>query len=223
MSLTQSEVTVSEDGDEVILTVSRSEPAEGPVSVDFTTVDGTATSPEDFTAVSGTLNFADGETSQSFAVSIISSADVGDEQFSVALSGATDGVPIGIAQSTVTIIDTTDQGELSLTQSALTVNENDSQVSLTVSRSESAEGPVSVNFTTVAGTATSPEDFTAVSGTLNFADGETSQSFIVPIINSADIGDEQFSVELSGATEGVSIDIVQSLSLIHISEPRDRG
>src|SRR5262249_12052374 len=42
-----------------------------PVSVDFSTADGTATTPGDYTASNGTVSFAPGETTQTITVQVI--------------------------------------------------------------------------------------------------------------------------------------------------------
>ena len=61
--------------------------------------------------------------------------------------------------------------------------------------------PVTVAYTTKPGTAVSPSDFTAVSGTLTFAAGQTSAQIVVPVRNDiAGSVEEQFTVELSSPT-----------------------
>ncbi len=57
------------------------------VSVDYATADGTAKAGEDYTAVSGTLRFAPGETERTVAVPILDDAiDEGKEKFRLTLS-----------------------------------------------------------------------------------------------------------------------------------------
>ena len=61
-----------------------------PVTVNYATADGTATSPADFGAISGTLTFAPGVTTQPISVSIVNDAIAeGNETFTVALSNPT--------------------------------------------------------------------------------------------------------------------------------------
>ncbi|MFL5345604.1 MAG: Calx-beta domain-containing protein [Hyalangium sp.] len=59
---TASAVSVSNSADSVTLTVSRTGGNTGPVSVDYSTVDGTAQAGSDYAATSGTLSWADGDT-----------------------------------------------------------------------------------------------------------------------------------------------------------------
>lgn len=64
-----------------------------PVSVDYQTVDGTAVAGVDYEAVSGTLTFAPGETSQDILVNLLSTTNPAQsETFSVLLSNAVGAV-----------------------------------------------------------------------------------------------------------------------------------
>ncbi len=67
--------------------VTLSRAASGAVSVDYATADGTATAGEDYTATSGTLTFAAGETAKTVSVAILDDAiDEGKETFGLKLS-----------------------------------------------------------------------------------------------------------------------------------------
>ena len=67
----------------------------GPITVDYATADGTATAGQDYTAVSGTLNFPEGTFSQTITIPILSDqVPEGSEQFSISLSNATGEVDI---------------------------------------------------------------------------------------------------------------------------------
>lgn len=80
------DVAVNENGGPAVVIVRRSSAAES-ASVDYQTVDGSAVSSGDYTAVTGTLVFVAGEATQPLTVSIANdSASEGDEQFTVALS-----------------------------------------------------------------------------------------------------------------------------------------
>jgi hypothetical protein len=75
------------------------------VTVQYATLDGTATAPADYTAVSGTLTFAPGVTTQSIAVPIVTDAIPEPTQtFSVVLSNATNAA-IADGSGTGTIVD----------------------------------------------------------------------------------------------------------------------
>jgi T1SS-143 domain-containing protein len=81
------------------------------------------------------------------------------------------------------------------------VNEAAGTVTYTVTLSSSSNAPVSVNYSSASGSASSGLDFTGVAGSLTFAPGELSKTFVVNIANDNIYeGTESFNVALSGAT-----------------------
>lgn len=96
--------TVNESDGTVTIVADRIGGAEGTVTVQYATQDGTAIAPTDYTTTSGTLTFAPGVTTQSFTVPIVAdSLPEPGETFTVNLSGATGGAAIGTATATITI------------------------------------------------------------------------------------------------------------------------
>src|SRR5829696_9159420 len=100
---------VSPNTTNMVFTVGLSQPASGPVSVNFQTADGTATAGTcgnpgaDYVNTSGTVNFVSGEQVKTINVPVCSDSDVeGDETFVVNLSGAVGGLVLD-AQGTGTI------------------------------------------------------------------------------------------------------------------------
>jgi hypothetical protein len=78
------------------------------VSVSYATSDGTALAGADYTATSGTVTFADGETEKSFTVPVLDDALAEDaEAFNLTLSNPTGGATLG-GQSTATVTVTDD-------------------------------------------------------------------------------------------------------------------
>ncbi len=93
------------EGDAIEFTVSLSAARGRPVTVRYATSDGTAESGTDFTAASGTLTFAAGETSKTVSVATTDdSADEEDETFTLTLSNPADAT-LGDAAATGTIVD----------------------------------------------------------------------------------------------------------------------
>jgi hypothetical protein len=86
---------------QVTFPVTLSSPASVPVTVGYATHDGTAQAGSDYSAASGSLTFATGETAKPIQVEVAGDTDIeADETFSVVLSGATnatiaDGEGIG--------------------------------------------------------------------------------------------------------------------------------
>ena len=104
-----SDITVEEgDGEEVeaIFDVTLSGPSDGTVTVDFTTAADTAEVDVDYTAVSGTLEFADGEIQQMIAVPILGDEilESDEEVFLVELGNPVNST-IEVASATGTIVD----------------------------------------------------------------------------------------------------------------------
>jgi hypothetical protein len=192
--------------------------------VDYTTVDGTANATTDYTASSGTLNFADGEVSQSFSVAILDDAIYeGDETFNVNLSNVTGGASLGTQTSSVVTITENDPvppaGSLQFSGAAYSVIEDGLTVTLTVTRSGGSFGAISVDYNTADDSATAGSDYTAKAGTLNFSDGDTaSKSITVSILDDTTYeGDETFTVNLSNPSGGASLG-AQNSSTVTITE-----
>ena len=97
-------------------------------------------------------------------------------------------------------------GELEFVSGTASVAESAGTVDLDVRRVTGSAGAVSVDYATVPVTATADADYTTTAGTLDFADGETSRTLSVPILDDSETeGDESFSVELSNPTGGATL------------------
>jgi hypothetical protein len=97
-------------------------------------------------------------------------------------------------------------GSLQFSAPGFSVAESALSVPITVVRTGGSAGAVSVDYATSDGSATAGSDYTASAGTLSFADGETSQSFSVAILDDTLFeGDEGFSVTLSNIAGGASL------------------
>lgn len=204
-SLSVSNVQVIEgDGGAIdaTFTVTLAPASQRTVTVNFTTSNGSATAPDDFQSTSGVLTFAPGETSKTIAVSVQGDEiDEDDDTFFVELTGATNAV-IGDGQGVGTIIDN-DGPNPDLSIANVTLTEGDSgnvNATFTVRLSAASLKTVTVDFTTVAGTATAGTDFTATSGRLTFAPGELSKTITVEVKgDTLDEANETFLVRLSNA------------------------
>ncbi len=102
----------------------------------------------------------------------------------------------------------TDCGSASTIQfstTGYTINEAGGVATVLVSRQGTAAG-VTIDYSTSNGTATAGQDYTAVSGTLNFAAGETIKSFTIPILEDTFFElNETINVNLSSPTGGVTL------------------
>ena len=170
-----------------------------PVSVSYTTNDGTAVAGNDYTFDNGTLTFTPGETSKSVSIPITADTiDEENETFSLDLSSPTNAV-LGTASGTVTISDDDSAPTISISDNA-TSNEASGATPLTVTLSAASERVITVNYTTANGTANSGADYVAVNGILTFNSNVTSLPIPVSIIQDAvDETNETLIVNLSSA------------------------
>jgi len=170
------------------------------VSVDFTTANGTAIAGSDYTATSGTLNFAPGQVSQKVPVTVIGDAlNESNETLLLKLSNPVNAV-IARTPATGTIMD--DDPLPSLTIADATVAEGNSGTKIMVFKatlSAPSGRTVTVNYATADGTATlADNDYVAAIGTLTFSPGVTSKVVPVTIIGDTKVeADETFTVNLS--------------------------
>jgi hypothetical protein len=128
------DVTVTEGNSgsrNAVFTVTLSPAADSPVTVQYSTADGTATAGSDYVAKNGTLTFAHGETSKTISVPVNSDTTLeGDETFTVKLSNAT-GAPITRDVGTGTILnDDVEAPSLVVTTTEDVVFNTDNETSL---------------------------------------------------------------------------------------------
>lgn len=180
------------------------------VSVSYATADGTATAGSDYTASTGTVTFAPGETSKTVQVAVKGDTAVeANETFTVMLSapsGAT--IADGSALATITnddvapVVPTVSIADASVVEG----NAGTTALSFVVSLSAASTAPVSVSYATANGTGMAGSDYTAKSGTVTFAPGETSKTIQVSVTGDTAVeASETFTVALSapsGATLG---------------------
>ena len=97
--------TAGEGDGSANITVTRTGNAATKTSVDFATSDATAHQRSDYTPAAGTLSFAAGETSKTFAVLITDNVYVdGNRTVNLTLSNATGGATLGVLSTTVLTI-----------------------------------------------------------------------------------------------------------------------
>jgi hypothetical protein len=182
------------------VTVTRSGAPTPSVSVDYATSDGTATAGSDYTSASGTLNFACGEMEKTFTVPVADdSLYEPNETVELALSAPTGGAVLGSpAAATLTITDDDPEPEVRFDSATYSADEGVGEAMVTVELSGESSLPSAVDYATSDGTATAGGDYTAASGTMSFAVGETSKTFAVPIIEDGVVeGDETVVLTLS--------------------------
>ena len=105
-------------------------------------------------------------------------------------------------------------GGVRFTQASYEENEDTGNVTIEVERVNGTAGTLTVQYSTVDGSATQPDDYTAASGTITFAPGQLSESFTVSVNDDAkDEENETFVVALSNASAGATIETPSSAAL----------
>jgi hypothetical protein len=187
-----------------VVSLSSSPTVSKPVSVAYSVVAGSATAARDYTAVSGTLTFAPGETQKTVTVPVIGDRTrEANETLTLRFTNPTNAT-LAKADGLGTILDDDSAaagGTPSIVLSELRVNEGNSGrplATLTVSLSAAATKTVSVQYVTADGTAVAGSDYVRTPGLLTFAPGETSKTLQIPIVGDTTRElDETFRVNFS--------------------------
>jgi hypothetical protein len=206
LQFTASSSTVAENAGSVMLTVQRLNDTQTEASVDYATADGTATSGLKYTATSGTLAFAVGETDQTIVVPILNEGLAeGTKTFQVILSNPTNAILGTPTTNTVSITDN-DVG-VQFQFATNSVAEDAGLVMIGVVRGDDGILPVSVDLSTTDLTATNGLDYSGTTNTLTFAGTEPLKIVPITILNDSlkEAAKKTFRVTLSnpaGATLG---------------------
>ena len=197
---------VDETNHTVTIGVDRIGGTNGTFTVQYMTTNGTALAGTNYVATNGILTFSPGETFQTFTIPILYNPQItGDKIFFVQLSNPS--APAQLVNPTiaaVTVID--DDVGLALTMPTNTVSEAGTNILISVVRTGNTVGIISVPFGTVDGTATNGVRYIGTNGVLTFASGQTSNSFLISVINDNLVeGDQTFSVVLGSPTGGAQL------------------
>lgn len=207
--------TVSEGATSVSLDVTLSNSFYQSVTVDWTTANGTAVTGGDYTAASGTLTFAAGETSKTISITLLpDTLDEINESFTVSLSNPTNST---ILDGTGVVSITDDDSPPALTVADVTENENVGTATVTISLNTISGQNVSFDWTTANNTALAGSDYTASSGTTKtIAAGATSTTVTVPITDDTmDEASETFYLNISNA---LNASIADNSGLVTITD-----
>lgn len=192
------------------VTVSRTGGTSGSASVTCaTTGGGTATAGVDYTAMSTTLNWNDGDgANKTCQVQTTNDANAENNETVILQLTNASGVTIG-AQSTttLTIIDNDGAGTIQFTSASYSGTESGGAITITVSRTGDTTGQVSVDYATSNGSAIAGSDYTATNGTLTWLNGESgNRTFTVtPLVDATNEGPETVNLILSNVTGGATL------------------
>jgi Calx-beta domain len=209
------------------------------ITVDFATVNGTATAGSDYVATSGTVTLPAGTLTAPLNITINGDTTVEpDETFTISLSNAINANAI-VFMNPIVRIDN-DDATLQLSNGSFSVNESAGEATVTVTRIGDLSRAATIQFATTDtaglqsctvanGKASERCDYGTAIGTVRFAIGETTKTFTMPIVDDALVeGNETFTVNLSGptgatvgATTLATITIVDNDSSLATQNPID--
>jgi hypothetical protein len=170
----------------VTFTITLSKATFKTVTVKFATQNNTAVSSSDYTAKSGTLTFSAFQTSKT--ITVVTKGDTSiepDETFFLNLSAPTNAfIADNRGVGTIVNDDKVAPPKPLVSISDVTGVEGNTGTRsfvFTITLSAPAPGAISVKYATSNGTASSSSDYTAKSGTVNFAAGETSKTVTITV------------------------------------------
>ncbi|MBL7684578.1 MAG: hypothetical protein JNK65_00895 [Deltaproteobacteria bacterium] len=229
------EYTFDESQSKATVSIQRLGGNKGKVCADYMTTDETAVAGEDYESASGQICFDDGDSNpQNIEIKILNDTHVEKgEFFSILLSNPLGGATLGINAANLQIVDDDIAGEIGFSNNSYTFNENVGLAEIVVLRKNGSKGIVTVHYQTTNGTALAPDDFTSTSGSLTWADGDSTPKFIqIPIIwdkfpDPSDNGTETFSIILDSITGndslGTSVSNVNIIDVRHFENVSGSG
>ncbi|MBY0230852.1 MAG: hypothetical protein K2W96_16315, partial [Gemmataceae bacterium] len=190
-------------------------------SVSYATSDGTAISPADYAATSGTLTFAPGQDTAQIAVPLVDNGlSVGDKQFTVTLSNPV-GAALGATSTASVLIDEDDPPTVTIAATLPTATESGTVGRFTVTRTGDLSEDLSV-YLDVAGTATAGEDYAGLPEGVVIAAGQASATVDVLALDDALAEDaETVAVALSPFSDGYLVGSAGTATVAIVSDVLD--
>src|SRR5207237_4758819 len=142
-------------------------------TIDWSTTSDTAVAGVDYTAGSGVLSFAAGESTKTVDVALAGNPFApGDRTFHVTLSGGSGATVQGAALTSLVTI-TNVHSVVSFATTTFAVGESAGTLTFSLTRVGNLGRAVSVGYTTAVGTAAAGPDYVAAAGTVSFAPGQS--------------------------------------------------
>ncbi|MBA2647131.1 MAG: S8 family serine peptidase [Pyrinomonadaceae bacterium] len=216
----------------VTVKVSADKPSETHMSVNYVTMDGSATQGSDYTAVSGTLTFAPGEMTKNIDIQIAGDTLAeGDEFFFVRFTSPVNAVMSSqVCAVTISSDDGAPAAPVAQFRSAITgVYERSDRVEIAVMRTGDLSLPLTVPYSTdpdpafvrcdvVNGQASERCDYSTAVGVLTFRAGDLIKTLVISVTNDVFVeGEEMLTVTL-GNPAGAASPGVASTAVVLISD-----
>lgn len=210
----------------VSVVVKRNGGSTGTASVVYTTLNGSAKAGTDYTTKAGALIWASGDaTAKTISIPIAKSGSA-NKTFSVTIVGAKGATLAAPSTTTVTITGsgtaTGSAGSLALAAATYSVAPSAGSLAITINRASGSTGAASVSYATANGTALAGTDYTAKSGVLSWANGDSAAKTISVPIASTGKGGKNFKLSIagaSGATLGNPASATVTIAAVSASTP----
>ena len=209
---------VVEDNSPGVFIVTLTHPSSQPITVTYTTSDGTATAgtaenPVDYGTDTKTLTIPAGQTSGEISVFIVDDDIAEDtETFFVTLSSPVHAVVSEVGHKAVGYILDNERPRISI--GVATAEEGDGTIRFPITLSNPVAGGATVRYTTFDGSATQPNDYVASSQTLTIGAGATTAAVTVKLTDDTFREEtEQFLVRLDNASNA-SISVAEAMGVI---------
>ncbi|MCU7932610.1 MAG: S8 family serine peptidase [Candidatus Thiodiazotropha sp. (ex Codakia rugifera)] len=202
---------VNESRREAFVKVLRTGGTTGAAEVEYRVISDTATADVDYIAGDGKIRFTHGESEKQIRIELVDDNDFeGNERFQLLLSNSDNDAQIGEpASTTVTILDDDPDSRIAsihLDAVSYDIGENSSAVTIEVIRTGNTDSIVSIEYTTLDGSAKHDQNYRKSSGKLTFPSGSTRQLLTVNIINDGIYKkDSSFTLQLSNASDGAVV------------------
>jgi Ca2+-binding RTX toxin-like protein len=179
-------------------------PSAGTVKVDYATANGTALAGSDYVATgTHTLSFAPGETCRTVTVDLVDDTSAeGSQWFDLRLSNAVGAtlLPEAHGRATIGANDAAPVGAPLVNVSDAVVDESGGYLEFVVSLNAPSTQTVSVNYNNSNMTAANGSDYLALTGTLTFVPGQTTQVVRIPVLDNVTAEATEFlTLNLYGA------------------------
>ena len=197
------DVDVNEDGGNAVFSVSLMGQSTETVTVEYETLDGTASAGFDYVTKEGTLTFLANETSKTIEVTVLDDSDVeGEETFRVTLTNPQNATlldDLGIARIRDDEgVEPPQPGVPTLAINDVTVSEGGGSAVFSVRLRGQSTETVTVTYGTSNGSAIADSDYMASNGTLVFQPGQQAKTIAVAVSDDTLLeGNETFTVSLS--------------------------
>ncbi len=205
--------STTEGGDPVTVKVSLNRASDRDITIPITVMPQGETEADDYTVsglTDGTLSFAPGDLSKTFMIAANEDTDSDDETIGLGFGTLPEGVSQGeTATATLTITDDDVQPALTVAfdLASYSTTEGGDPVTVRVSLNRTSNQDLTIPITLMPQGATEADDYTVsglTDGTLSFASGDRSKTFMIGANEDTDSDDETIELGFGTLPEGVS-------------------